>query len=91
MTRPRAAAASERDAFTLAQLAKMHRARVADTAGTLKRRAQAARATGLDAVTVHLPVGDARLVADVLNEWARERETAADTDAVTARREGAPS
>lgn len=76
-------------AYALEQLGKMHRSRVADTSGTLKTRARAARMAGLESVTVHLPIADAILVADALAEWARRQEQLAAQNATTGRKESA--
>lgn len=69
-----AAARATRNTYAMQQLAKQHLAVIGGVAGTLKARARAARMTGLGSVTVQLPVGDALLIADALNETARRRE-----------------
>lgn len=76
-------------AFNVEQIARSHRARVAGVAGNLKRRAAASRATGLESVTLQLPIGDARLVADALAEWANDRAGVERDTATAARRAGA--
>lgn len=72
-------------AFNVEQIARSHRTRIADTAAHLNRRAVAARHVGLDSVTVQLPISDARLIADVLAEWART-QAGIEHDTVTATR-----
>lgn len=75
MTRHDSAAARvTRNTYAMKQLAKQHRAQITAVAATLNARARAARMTGLESVTVQLPVGDALLIADALNETARRRE-----------------
>ncbi|MFD1836228.1 hypothetical protein ACFSDA_14250 [Brachybacterium rhamnosum] len=68
------------------QITKSHRMQVAAIAGNLKARTRAARLTGLTSVTLHLPLGDAAVVADALNAWARRDEAAADRVAIADRK-----
>lgn len=77
------------EAFAVAQVAKMHRRLIGEAASTLKARARAARLAGLDSVTVQLPIGDARLIADALTEWGRDHDQTTDTTAHTTRRDRA--
>jgi len=67
----RKAARATRDAYVLEQISRSHRLQVATIAGNLKARTRAARLTGLTSVTLHLPLGDAAVVADALDAWAR--------------------
>ena len=76
-------------AHAMEQAAKRHRAIVTNIASTLKQRARAAHMTGLDSITVHLPAGDARLIADALTAWANRSARDEVRAAVAGRKDGA--
>lgn len=84
-----AAARRETHAHAMDQARKLHRTRVSESATTLKQRARAARMAGLDAITVHLPVGDATLIANALTEWANRSARDEVRAAVAGRKDGA--
>lgn len=85
-----AAARARRDAYSLEQTRRHHRTIIGDTAATLKARARAARLAGLDSITVHLPVGDAALIASALTEWGQRAARADDRAAITDRKGATP-
>lgn len=87
MTRTeRVAAHRATTARTLEQTGRVHRAHVADTAATLKARTRAARMAGLESVTIHLPIGDATLIATALTEWAARGRRDEVRDAINGRK-----
>ena len=93
MTRPRSDSTAARAAqrgYDLEQAARHHRAQVGSVAASLKQRARAARMTGLESVTLHLPIGDATLIAAALTEWAT-RAAHDETRAAIHDRKGATS
>ncbi|HEX7352503.1 hypothetical protein [Brachybacterium sp.] len=87
MTR-RAGKTAAATAFIQEQAAKHRRTSVADIAATLKQRTRAAHLSGLTSVTLHLPIGDARAIADALTDWAARHSRDEVRDAIQGRKDG---